>query len=149
MADLNMVALVGRLAKDAELKKVNDLWVMEFTLATNSGRKNRSTEQWESVASFISMASFGTYAEKLHPYMTKGKYVSVEGRLAQETWTKDNVTHSRLKVVPTRISFISAGKRKDNAGGDAEADAETESELPYDKEFYSGDDGGAAEEAAY
>ena len=91
MADLNVVTLVGRLTKDAELSKTkNGVSVLTFTLANNQDRKKKDSEEYESVPNYFYLSYFGERAEKIHPYMTKGKCISVEGRLLQHTWTDNN-----------------------------------------------------------
>ena len=45
MADLNVVTLVGRLTKDAELSKTkNGVSVLTFTFANNQDRKKRTAK---------------------------------------------------------------------------------------------------------
>ena len=138
MADLNVVTLVGRLTKDAELSKTkNGVSVLTFTLANNQDRKKKDSDEYESVPNYFYVSYFGERAEKICPYMTKGKCISVEGRLLQHTWTENNEYRSKLEIMPLRIGFISGGA-KTESGTEAESVAAAEiamNEFPYDEQF--------------
>lgn len=145
MADLNVVTLVGRLTKDAVLTKTkNGVSVLTFTLANNQDRKKKDSEEYESVPNYFYLSYFGDRAEKISAYMTKGKCISVEGRLLQHTWTDNNEYRSKLEIMPLRIGFISGGAKEKDAdketgsGTEAESVAEAEitmNEFPYDEQF--------------
>ena len=143
MADLNVVTLVGRLTKDAELSKTkNGVSVLTFTLANNQDRKKKDSEEYESVPNYFYLSYFGERAEKIHPYMTKGKCISVEGRLLQHTWTDNNEYRSKVEIMPLRIGFISGGTKESAQDAAAENSAEAEggaetamNEFPYDEQF--------------
>ena len=150
MADMNMVALTGRLTSDAKMKKSGELSVMEFTIAVNGWRKDRDTGGWIDVANFFNLTLFGEQAEKMHPYMTKGKCVSVEGSLAQERWNKDGKTYSRVKVVPSRINFMGGGSKNSNtAFYDSEDTQKEDFKAPLEKELFDANDGDVAEAGIY
>ena len=145
MADLNVVTLVGRLTKDAELSKTkNGVSVLTFTLANNQDRKKKDSDEYESVPNYFYVSYFGERAEKICPYMTKGKCISVEGRLLQHTWTENNEYRSRLEIMPLRIGFISGGTKEseepavEESGeekGASEAAEIAMNEFPYDEQF--------------
>ena len=46
-------------------------------------------ENWIDEANYFDVTLMGTIAEKLKPYLTKGKQVGVEGNLVQDRWEKD------------------------------------------------------------
>ena len=139
MADLNVVTLVGRLTKDAELSKTkNGVSVLTFTLANNQDRKKKDSEEYESIPNYFYLSYFGERAEKIHPYMTKGKCISVEGRLLQHTWTDNNEYRSKVEIMPLRIGFISGGMKESAQDITAENSTEAEmpmNEFPYDEQF--------------
>jgi len=145
MADLNVVTLVGRLTKDAELSKTkNGVSVLTFTLANNQDRKKKDSDEYESVPNYFYVSYFGERAEKICTYMTKGKCISVEGRLLQHTWTENNEYRSRLEIMPLRIGFISGGAKEKDADKETESGTEAEgvaaaeiamNEFPYDEQF--------------
>jgi len=81
--DLNKITLIGRIGKDADIDTTQGgTQVMKFSVATNTTNKNGEETEWHLIR---------VYNEKLidalHPYLTKGKQVYVEGKLT--TWKKD------------------------------------------------------------
>lgn len=76
---MNKVILIGRIGRDAELKQIGDNYNISFSLATSEryvkdGERRESTE-WHSVT------AWGERWKKLAQYLTKGKLVTVEGRI--------------------------------------------------------------------
>lgn len=103
--DLNMVALTGRLVRDGELKYTSSgTAVLNVTIAVNEGVKN-ADGSWEDKGNFFDLAIWGQYAERIQEYMTKGRQVSVQGRLKQHTWTDQQTGQNRSKV-DVQVSFV-------------------------------------------
>ena len=50
---------------------------------------------------------FGTRAEKLAQYLTKGTKVTVEGKLHYSSWERDGQRRSKLDVTVDEIEFMS------------------------------------------
>lgn len=75
--DINTLTVTGRLTSDAELKRIEkdggEFYVCTFTLACNY-LKNKD-------ALFLRCKVFGKFAEAIHEYLTKGRYVAVTGNL--------------------------------------------------------------------
>ncbi|WP_088840963.1 single-stranded DNA-binding protein [Listeria sp. ILCC797] len=80
---LNKVVLIGRIAQDLELKKVEtqdgSKSVCNFRLAVTRDRKNKKTGDYG--ADFISCVIWGKQAENLYEYQKKGKLILVTGRI--------------------------------------------------------------------
>lgn len=80
---LNQVALIGRIAQDLELKKVEtqdgSKSVCNFRLAVTRDRKDKKTGDYG--ADFISCVIWGKQAENLYEYQKKGKLILVTGRI--------------------------------------------------------------------
>lgn len=77
---MNKVFLIGRLTKDAELLFVGsgDRNALKFTLAVDRDYKNASGEK---ETDFIPVVYFTSYAHKLIDHLTKGRLISVSGKL--------------------------------------------------------------------
>lgn len=143
MSDLNTAALVGRLAGDASISKAKgDVSILTFTLATNEEHRKKDTDERVSAPSFFRMSLLGERAERLLRHMTKGRCVSVEGRLRQRAWkTESGESRSLTEVVPPRIGFIGAGKSSAATDGkpaeqnDGEPPPSNDDALPYDETF--------------
>lgn len=74
--NLNRLCLIGRLGKDAELAETKTgKRYMKFSLATNRSRGPSGEEtDWHNVIVWNEKL-----VEHLHPYLTKGKQIYVEG----------------------------------------------------------------------
>ena len=110
---INHVAISGNLTRDSELRSTQGgTSILGMGVAVNERRKNASTGEWEDYPHFVDCTMFGTRAEKLQPYLTKGTKVAIDGRLRYSSWEKDGQKRSKLEVVVDEIEFMS---RKDGA----------------------------------
>jgi len=81
--DLNRICLIGRLGKDAELADTKaGKQYMKFTIATNRMKGREETTEWHNITVWNEKL-----VEHLHPYLTKGKQIYLEGLLT--SWRKD------------------------------------------------------------
>ena len=101
---MNTITLVGRLATDPRLEPTNGNPICTFRLAVDRGR----TEG----ADFIPIKCFGTPAEQHHKYLTKGRLVSITGRLAHSQWTDKDTgkPRERYEVVAALVGYLDAPK---------------------------------------
>ena len=107
--DINIVVLVGRLTRESDLKYTNSgTAVCKFSLAVN--RKMKVGDRWEEEVSFIDVVLWGKSAEALHPYLDKGKQVSIAGELRQSRWEQDGQNRSKLEVVANTVELLGGGK---------------------------------------
>lgn len=77
---------------------------------------------------------FGARAEALAPYLTKGKKVSVDGRLRYHSWMKNEEKRHALSVLVTDIEFAdSKGVGKDTVSAKGQsAEPETyDADIPF------------------
>ncbi|MCR4714267.1 MAG: single-stranded DNA-binding protein [Treponemataceae bacterium] len=105
MADVNYLILEGRLVKDAEISDKNGTKVSRFSLAVNGFRKG-ADGVYDSKVDFFNTAIFGSYAEKMTPYLTKGRKVTILGYLSQDRYEKDGKTNSQTAI---RVKEINLG----------------------------------------
>ena len=93
---LNRVTLVGRLTKDAELRRTSSgKAVASFTLAVNRNFKTGDGQE----ADFINCVCWGKIAENTANYCSKGSLVSVDGRLQ----TRNYENNQGQKVFVTEV----------------------------------------------
>jgi single-strand DNA-binding protein len=112
MADINHVALVGRLTRDAELKYTGSgQAVSKFSIAIN--RRKKSGTDWVDEVHFFDIVLWGRQGEILNQYLVKGKQIGVEGELRQERWEKDGITRSRVEVVASNVQLL-GGNQQDS-----------------------------------
>jgi single-strand DNA-binding protein len=109
MADLNSVALIGRLTRDAELKyTAGGQAVCKFSIAVNRRRKNG--DQWEDEANYFDIVLWGRQGESLNQYLVKGKQIGVDGELRQDRWQQDGQNRSKVEIVANNIQLLGGGQ---------------------------------------
>lgn len=115
--DLNVVNLIGRLVRDPELRTTGGgTSVLTMGLALNKNRKDAAGE-WTETSHFFDVTCFGSLAENVAKYMTKGSQVGVSGFLEQQRWENDaGEKRSKVVVIANQIQFI--GSRN---GGDPDS----------------------------
>lgn len=119
---MNIVILRGNLARDPELRVINSgekqTSVVNFTVAT-SREFTKANGTQDKVTSFIQCEAWDSGAEAIASSFKKGDLVMVEGSLRNDSWEKDGVKHSTLKVRVNNFAKIIKTKR-------SEKNAETE-----------------------
>lgn len=108
MATFNKVILVGNLTANPQLKyNPGGLAVANFTLAVNSRIFSKEQGVKEQV-DFFDIVVFGKQAENCANYLSKGRTVLVEGRLATNKWEgKDGITRKKVYIVANTVQFLS------------------------------------------
>jgi len=106
---MNITLLKGNLARDPELRIVNpngkQTSVVNFTIAVNRDYVKASGER-DKITSFINCEAWDSGAETIAESLKKGDLVMVEGSLRNDSWEKDGVKHSTLKVRVNNFSKI-------------------------------------------
>lgn len=104
---INNVVLVGRLARDVELKYTgNGTPVASITLAVEENFKDQNGEK---KTSFINCTAWKKAAETIAQYMHKGDMLGVTGRLQQQTWEdQQGNKRSKLEVIVDGFQFLSS-----------------------------------------
>ncbi len=112
---MNITILRGNLARDPEYRTVNtngkQTGVVNFTVAV-SREYTKANGEKDKVASFINCEAWDSGAEIINSSFKKGDLVLVEGSLRNDTWEKDGVKHSTLKVRVNNFSKITKLSRK-------------------------------------
>ena len=81
--DFNRVILVGRLARDPEIKAIGGSQkAARFTLCTGREWKNKQTGEPQKHTDFISVTVWGGAADVIERYTRKGSQILVEGRIS-------------------------------------------------------------------
>lgn len=129
--ELNDVKLFGRVVRDAQMKVMsNGMKIATFSIATNRSYKNEQGE-FIQVGNFFPLSVYNQYAEKVLPYLTKGRKVIIDGFLKQDRWEKDGVKKSATAVGVRNIQLIFDAKEsaEKNAAQNSEAAAEQQPET--------------------
>ncbi len=117
MANLNKVFLIGRLARDPEMRYIpSGTAVATFTIATGRAYTLASGEKREETC-FVRVVAWARQAELCGEYLSKGSPIFVEGRLQSRSWeTPEGQKRSTLELVAQNIQFLSKAPRA--ASGD-------------------------------
>lgn len=106
---MNKVMLIGRLAKEPELRFTQSgTAVANWTLAVNR-RFSKENE-----ADFINCQAWNKTAEFVAQYFKKGQPMALEGRLQVSTYEKDGAKHWKTEVVAEQVEFVGAKKDGSN-----------------------------------
>ena len=115
MRNINKVILVGHCGKDPEVRYIpSGTPVANFSLATkevwndHTGKKNEKTE-WHRIV------TWGKLAEFCQQYITKGKFIWVEGSIQSRTWKdRDGNQRTTYEIKARDIAILEPKPMKDD-----------------------------------
>ena len=103
---INRVVISGNLTRDPELRTTaSGMPIMSLGVAVNDRRKNNQTGEWEDYANFIDCTMFGTRAQNIQLFLSKGTNVTIEGKLRWSQWERDGQKRSKIEVIVDDIDF--------------------------------------------
>lgn len=124
---INRVFVTGNLTRDAELRDTQGgTSYLRMGVAVNDRRKNPQTGKWEDVPNFVDCVMFGTRAEAIARYLTKGMKVAVDGSLRYSSWERDGQRRSKLEVAVRDVEFMSRQQQAQQP-----APQQAPAQLPY------------------
>ena len=108
--DLNKVMIIGNCTSSVEVKKipVSNLSVVNFVVATNSEYKNREGLLMKEVE-YHRCVAYGSLADLLGQYLTKGKKIYLEGKLKTKKW-QDSTGQDKwsTEIIASNVIFLSS-----------------------------------------
>lgn len=113
---INRVVLVGRLTRDPELRNTTTgKQVVNFSIAVDDTFNREHTN-------FFNIVAWGSQADFVSKYMTKGRLIGIDGRLQQRKYTtQDGQDRNVIEVVAERVQGL------DRPRDDAQRPANSES----------------------
>ncbi|MBQ3334927.1 MAG: single-stranded DNA-binding protein [Eubacteriaceae bacterium] len=101
---MNKVILVGRLARDPELRTTGGgQSVCRFAVAVD----RRFKRDGQPTADFINVVAFGKQAELINQYLGKGRRIALEGRIQTGSYTaQDGSKRYTTDVILDSFDFI-------------------------------------------
>ena len=101
---LNVVAIIGRMVKDPELKTTNSgKSVCSFRIANDSGHKDASGQ---SQTNWLDVTAWGKTAEFICKYFPKGALIAIDGRLQTRQYQdKNGQNRTAVEIVAQNASF--------------------------------------------
>lgn len=127
---MNLVVLRGNLARDPEIRTVNtngkQTSVVNFTVAV-SREFTKANGSSDKITTFAACEAWDTGAEAIASSFKKGDLVMVEGSLRNDTWEKDGVKRSTMKI---RVNNFAKIARPNKSASSSKTETETETEEP-------------------
>lgn len=104
--NFNKSVLGGRLTSDPEVRVVGDGFsIASFSVAVNDRVKKGG--QWEDEASYFDCEAFGSVAERIQRFFTKGSEILLDCKPKQERWTdKDGKNRSKIVFKVSDFEFV-------------------------------------------
>ena len=138
---LNVIAIMGRLSRDPELRQTTTgKSVASFTIACSRGRKDANGKD---LVDWIPVVAWEHTAEFVCKYFEKGSLIAIDGRLQSRTY-KDSGGNNRtaIEIVANKAHFAGSkstggGSNSVPAGGSYNeptvqyAEIEDEGDLPF------------------
>lgn len=104
---INKVILSGNLGGEPEVRMSSSgIPVLSFNLAVNERIRDQSGN-WNDRPNWFSCTMFGSRAESVSRYLSKGSKVAIAGRLRYSSWERDGQRRSKVEVIVEDIEFMS------------------------------------------
>lgn len=130
---MNHVVLMGRLAKDPELKySQTGKAFSKFTVAVN-----REFNREE--ADFINCAAWGKTAEIIAEYLRKGRRIALQGRISVSNYEQNGETRWSTEVVVDKFEFVDTANSQ-KAGNSQMQSKKSENSSANDNDEIMDDD---------
>ena len=109
---LNHVVLIGRLTKDPEMRYTqNGTAVTNMRLAV---QRNYANQNGEREVDFIDVVAWRGTAENCAQYLSKGRLISVQGRLQVRQSESNGRTYTNTEVIANEVVFLDWGDNNKN-----------------------------------
>jgi len=95
---VNSICIVGRLTEDPQRKDINGKVVVEFSVAVNRFKKDE--------ADFFRVKAWGQTAEFVSSYLSKGRLVSVHGRMESRKAERDGRSTTYWDLVADSVNGL-------------------------------------------
>ena len=128
---INRVNITGNLTRDPELRATQSgSQVLSFGVAVDGRRRNPQTGEWEDYPNYVDCTMFGTRAEAVGRYISKGSEVAIEGKLRYSSWERDGQRRSKLEVIVDDIEFMNARPASSPSASPAAGGGEPQYTVP-------------------
>ena len=113
---LNVIAIMGRLSRDPELRQTTTgKSVASFTIACSRGRKDANGKD---LVDWIPVVAWEHTAEFVCKYFEKGSLIAIDGRLQSRTYKdRDGNNRTAIEIVANNVNF--AGSKSTGGGSNS------------------------------
>lgn len=97
---------MGNLTRDPELRTTpGGQNVVSFSLALNRSYKDQSGE-WQEATDYVDIVAWGTLAERVSQYLSRGRRCLVQGRIQSRSWEQEGQKRSKVEVLANDVTFL-------------------------------------------
>ena len=137
--NINRIVITGNLTRDPELRNLQSgTSVCTLRIASNTRRKDSSTNQWTEKPNYFDVVVWGGQAESCARYLAKGRSVAIDGRLEwREFDTKEGQKRQAVEIIADQVQFLggntgaeSHDRASAGSGVPSSQDRQTESIAP-------------------
>lgn len=113
---LNVIAIMGRLSRDPELRQTTTgKNVASFTIACSRGRKDANGKD---LVDWIPVVAWEHTAEFVCKYFERGSLIAIDGRLQSRTYKdRDGNNRTAIEIVANNANF--AGSKSTGGGSNS------------------------------
>lgn len=113
---LNVIAIMGRLSRDPELRQTTTgKNIASFTIACSRGRKDANGKD---LVDWIPVVAWEHTAEFVCKYFEKGSLIAIDGRLQSRTYKdRDGNNRTAIEIVANNANF--AGSKRTDGGSNS------------------------------
>lgn len=124
MKSINMVTLVGRTGRDAEVRhNSSGTKTVTISLATNRPVKNRETDEWDDNTTWHYITAWGRAADTIEQ-CKKGDALHVQGRIDVRKWTdKEGTDRYAHQIIADSANRIMLERKKESNTGQRSANS--------------------------
>ena len=125
MTDLNSVIEIGRLTRDISERDfaytTGGTARLNLSIAVNRSVKKNGA--WTDSVSYFDVTVWGKTAEKIRPYLHKGKQIAIYGYLDQQRWEKDGVKYSKVVIIADNVQLLGGNENGQQSAPQAQQPA--------------------------
>ena len=113
MTDLNHVIEIGRLTRDISERDLGYTTggTARLNLSIAVNRSEKRGGEWADKVSFFDVTVWGKTAEKIRPYLHKGKQIAIDGYLDQQRWEKDGQKFSKVVIIADSVQLLGGNEQ--------------------------------------
>lgn len=135
---LNVIAIMGRLSRDPELRQTTTgKNVASFTIACSRGRKDANGKD---LVDWIPVVAWEHTAEFVCKYFEKGSLIAIDGRLQSRTYKdRDGNNRTAIEIVANNANFAGSKSTGDGSNSVPAGNSYNEPTVQYDEIEDEGD----------
>jgi single-strand DNA-binding protein len=120
MHSINRIVIVGRLTRDPELRALpSGTSVCGLRIACNSSHRDPDSGERSERPNYFDVSVYGGQGENVASYMSRGRLVAVDGRLAWREWEQDERKREAVSIVADTVQFLDGPSDRDAEHPDA------------------------------